>query len=453
MFKKILVANRGEIALRVIRACRELEIRTVAVHSDVDRESLHVREADESFCVGPGPAMQSYLDIPNVLSSAMVSRADAVHPGYGFLAENPAFVEMCQSHGLKFIGPSAHAMRLMGDKAVARETVTKAGVPVMPGTGEVEGPGEALAFGKEHGYPVMIKAAAGGGGKGMRVAHDASDMEKLFNMARMEAEAAFGDGRIYLEKFLSNARHIEFQIMADDHGHVIHLGERDCSVQRRNQKLVEEAPSLALTPETRAEMGGAAVRAAQSCGYSGAGTVEFLFDAKTGKYYFLEMNTRIQVEHPVTEMITGLDLVKWQIRVAMGEKLPITQDQVELRGHSIECRINAESPEDGFMPSFGKITRLHFPGGPGVRIDSNLYQGYSVQPYYDSLLAKVITHGHDREEALARMARLLAELRIEGVKTTQGFHKKLLTNESFRRGEVHTTFIETEMSRELVASL
>jgi len=419
MFKKILVANRGEIALRVIRACRELEIRTVAVHSDVDRESLHVREADESFCVGPGPAMQSYLDIPNVLSSAMISRADAVHPGYGFLAENPGFVEMCQSHGLTFIGPSANAMRLMGDKAVARETVTKNGVPVMPGTGEVEGASEALAFGKEHGYPVMIKAAAGGGGKGMRVAHDAADMEKLFNMARMEAEAAFNDGRIYLEKFLSNARHIEFQIMADDHGNVIHLGERDCSVQRRNQKLVEEAPSLALTPEKRAEMGLAAVRAAESCGYSGAGTVEFLYDSKTGKYYFLEMNTRIQVEHPVTEMITGLDLVKWQIRVAMGEKLPITQDQVQLNGHSIECRINAESPEDGFMPSFGKITQLHFPGGPGVRIDSNLYQGYTVQPYYDSLLAKVITHGHDREEAMARMARLLAELRIEGVKTTQ----------------------------------
>ncbi|MBI3928250.1 MAG: acetyl-CoA carboxylase biotin carboxylase subunit [Armatimonadetes bacterium] len=449
MFKKILIANRGEIAVRVIRACRELDIRTVAVHSDVDRDSLHVEIADETFCVGPGPVSQSYLNIPNVLSAALVAGADAIHPGYGFLAENADFVEICHSHDLTFIGPRVEAMRLMGDKARARRTVTEVGVPVLPGTQEIEEAEHAVVFGKEHGYPVMIKAAAGGGGKGMRVARDSEEMRRLFETARGEAESAFGDGRIYLEKFLPNARHIEFQILGDDHGNVIHLGERDCSVQRRNQKLIEESPSLALDPERRQEMGAAAVRAASACGYTGAGTVEFLFDPAGGRYYFLEMNTRIQVEHPVTEMVTGLDLVKEQIRIASGDRLHLSQNRVLLNGHSVECRINAERPDDDFAPSQGTISEVHFPGGPGVRIDSHLRPGYRVQPYYDSLLAKVITHGRDRDEALARMQRVLSEIRISGVDTTIGFHRRILNNPLFRRGEVHTTFIENEYRREL----
>ncbi len=449
MFRKVLVANRGEIALRVIRACRELDIRTVAVHSTVDRESLHVEAADETFCVGPGPVSQSYLNIPNVISAGLIAGAEAVHPGYGFLAENADFVEICQSSGLTFIGPSPEAMRLMGDKSQARATVEKVGVPTMPGTGDVEGSEEVIAFGKEYGYPIMIKAAAGGGGKGMRVAHDPSDAERLFQTARMEAEAAFGDGRIYLEKFLAQARHIEFQIMADNYGNVIHLGERDCSVQRRNQKLIEEAPSLVLTEEKRQVMGEMAVEAARACDYTGAGTVEFLYDAQSGDFYFLEMNTRIQVEHPVTEMVSGLDLVKQQILVAAGERLDLKQSDVKLVGHAVECRINAERPEDGFAPSMGEVRRVHLPGGPGVRIDSHLCMGFKVQPFYDSLLAKVITYGRDREEALTRMLRVLAEMKVEGIDTTASFHRRIINNPFFRRGEVHTTFIENEFRREL----
>ncbi|MGE0490913.1 MAG: acetyl-CoA carboxylase biotin carboxylase subunit [Vulcanimicrobiota bacterium] len=449
MFRKILVANRGEIALRVIRACRELDIRTVAVHSTVDRESLHVQAADETFCVGPGPVTQSYLNIPNVISAGLIAGADAVHPGYGFLAENPDFVDICQSHGLHFIGPSPEAMRLMGDKSQARATVESVGVPTLPGTGDIGDMSEAVAFGEEHGYPIMIKAAAGGGGKGMRVAQDASQMERLFQTAKMEAESAFGDGRIYLEKFLGRARHIEFQIMADSHGNVIHLGERDCSVQRRNQKLIEESPSLILPADKREEMGSMAVLAARSCNYVGAGTVEFLYDAATGKFYFLEMNTRIQVEHPVTEMVSGQDLVKEQILVAAGARLSLKQEEVRLEGHAVECRINAERPEDGFAPSMGTVTTVHFPGGPGVRVDTHLYPGYQVQPFYDSLLAKVITHGRDRTEALARMQRVLSEMKIEGISTTASFHRRIIDNPFFRRGEVHTTFIENEFKREL----
>lgn len=449
MFKKVLIANRGEIALRVIRACRELGVRTVAVHSTVDRDSLHVTSADESFCVGPGPVSQSYLNIPNVLSAGLVAGADAVHPGYGFLAENPDFVEICESHGLVFIGPSAHSMRLMGDKSQARETVQSVGVPVLPGTKDVADGSEARKFGDEHGYPIMIKAAAGGGGKGMRVARDSSEISRLFDTAKMEAQAAFGDGRIYLEKFLPKARHIEFQIMADQHGNVVHLGERDCSVQRRNQKLIEESPSLVLPEDKRREMGEMAVKAAQACNYEGAGTVEFLYDAKSGGFYFLEMNTRIQVEHPVTEMVSGLDLVKEQISVAAGERMAFTQDEVSLFGHAVECRINAERPDEGFAPSMGTITRLHFPGGPGVRVDTYLQQGSKVQPFYDSLLAKIITHGRDREEALKRMERVLRELKVEGIETTAPFHLRILANEFFRRGEIHTTFIENEFTRQL----
>lgn len=444
MFKKILVANRGEIALRIIRACRELEIRTVAVHSDVDRDSLHVSEADESFCIGPGPAGQSYLNIHNLISAARVARAEAVHPGYGFLAENADFVEICRDSGLVFIGPSAQAMRLMGDKAMARRTAIEAKVPVLPGTSEIQDLSEAHAFAKEAGFPVMIKAAAGGGGKGMRIARDESELEKLFTTAQLEAEAAFGDGRVYLEKFLPQARHVEIQVLADGHGNVIHLGERDCSLQRRNQKLVEESPSPILSPERRQQMGEMAVAAARAVDYTGVGTVEFLLDPRDQSFYFLEMNTRIQVEHPVTELVTGLDLVKLQIQVAAGEHLPLTQEQVVMRGAAVECRINAENPEEGFRPSFGKVHYVHFPGGPGVRIDSHLYSGAMVQPYYDSLLAKVITYGATRDEALARMARLLGEMKVEGVSTTIDFQRQLILHPRFRQGDVHTTFVETE---------
>lgn len=444
MFKKILVANRGEIALRVIRACRELEIRTVAVHSDVDRDSLHVSEADESFCIGPGPAGQSYLNIHNLISAARVARAEAVHPGYGFLAENADFVEICRDSGLVFIGPSAQAMRLMGDKAMARRTAIEARVPVLPGTSEIQDLAEAHAFAKEAGFPVMIKAAAGGGGKGMRIARDESELEKLFTTAQLEAEAAFGDGRVYLEKFLPQARHVEIQVLADGHGNVIHLGERDCSLQRRNQKLVEESPSPILSPERRQQMGEMAVAAARAVDYTGVGTVEFLLDPRDQSFYFLEMNTRIQVEHPVTELVTGLDLVKLQIQVAAGEHLPLTQEQVVMRGAAVECRINAENPEEGFRPSFGKVNYVHFPGGPGVRIDSHLYSGAMVQPYYDSLLAKVITYGATRDEALTRMARLLGEMKVEGVSTTIDFQRQLILHPRFRQGDVHTTFVETE---------
>ena len=451
MFKKVLVANRGEIALRVLRACKELEIRTVAVHSDVDRDSLHVSEADESFCIGPGPAGQSYLNIHNLISAALVARADAIHPGYGFLAENPEFVEICQSHGLVFIGPPAQAMRQMGDKAEARRTVIAAGVPTLPGTSEISDFSEAHEFAAQSGFPIMIKAAAGGGGKGMRIAMEDSELEKLFTTAQLEAEAAFGDGRIYLEKFLPQARHIEIQVLADNYGNCIHLGERDCSLQRRNQKLVEECPSPVISPEKRAEMGAMAVAAAKSCGYSGVGTVEFLFDPRDQSFYFLEMNTRIQVEHPVTEYVTGLDLVKMQIEVAAGAKLTLKQEDVVMRGSSIECRINAENPDDGFRPSFGKIKAVHFPGGPGIRIDSHLYSGYSVQPYYDSLLAKVISYGQTREEALARMNRLLAEMKVEGVNTTIEFQRRLIQHPRFRAGDVHTTFVEKEYLPEMLA--
>ena len=445
MFKKILIANRGEIALRVIRACRELEIRTVAIHSDVDRDSLHVTEADESFCVGPASAGQSYLNIPNILSAAVVARADAVHPGYGFLAENSEFVEICDSHGLTFIGPTAQTMRTMGDKSTARKTVVKAGVPVLPGTQEIADFEDARAFGQEHGFPIMIKASAGGGGKGMRVALADDELQRLFQTAQLEAESAFGDGRIYLEKFLPQARHIEFQILADHHGHVIHLGERDCSMQRRNQKLIEESPSPVLSAQKRMEMGTMAVEAARASDYHGVGTVEFLFDPRDESFYFLEMNTRIQVEHPVTEMVTGLDLVKLQIRMAMGEKLDLRQEDVQLRGAAIECRINAERADANFRPSFGRISTVHFPGGPGVRVDSHLYAGCQVQPYYDSLLAKVIAYGSDRNEALARMNRLLAEMRVEGVDTTIDFQRSLINHPSFRAGIVHTTIVEKEL--------
>ncbi|CAN5253946.1 acetyl-CoA carboxylase biotin carboxylase subunit [soil metagenome] len=407
MFRKILIANRGEIALRVIRACRELGIRTIAVYSEADRESLHVRFADEDVCIGPAPARESYLNIPRIIAAAEVTGADALHPGYGFLAENAEFAEICGRSAITFIGPTPEQIRQMGDKATARRTVAAVGVPVVPGSDLLEDEEGAVETAQDVGFPVLIKAAAGGGGKGMRVATDQASFPRQLVMARNEASAAFGDPGVYLEKYLARPRHIEFPILGDTHGRVIHLGERDCSIQRRHQKLIEEAPSPALTPELRERMGDAAVRCAQAIDYVGAGTVEFLLD-EDGSFYFMEMNTRIQVEHPVTEMCTGIDLVKEQIRAAAGLPLSVAEMPIELRGHAIECRINAEDPERGFAPSPGLVNAFHQPGGPGVRVDTHLYAGYRVPPYYDSLLGKLIAHGSNRGEALARMSNALS---------------------------------------------
>jgi acetyl-CoA carboxylase biotin carboxylase subunit len=443
MFKKVLIANRGEIALRVIRACRELGIQTVAVYSEADRESLHVRFADDDVCIGPAPSRDSYLRIPRIIAAAEITGADAIHPGYGFLAENAEFAETCTASNVTFIGPTADQIRVMGNKAAAREAMIKVGVPVVPGTpGPVEDSDAALEFAKTIGFPVIIKASAGGGGKGMRVARDADDFARSFQLARSEALSAFGNGDVYVEKYLERPRHIEFQIMGDQHGNVIHLGERDCSVQRRHQKLIEEAPSPAVTPKLREQMGNAAVAGAKAINYVGAGTIEMLLDTD-GKFYFMEMNTRIQVEHPVTEMITGVDLVKEQIRVAAGEKLSVTE-LPPLRGHVIECRVNAEDPSRNFQPSPGKITTFHPPGGPGVRMDSHVYAGYTVPPYYDSLLAKLICQGRDRGEAMARMRVALESFVVEGVTTTIPFLARVMQNDRFVRGDVDTKFLERE---------
>jgi acetyl-CoA carboxylase, biotin carboxylase subunit len=443
MFKKVLIANRGEIALRVIRACKELGIQTVAVYSEADRESLPVRFADDDVCIGPAPSRDSYLKIPRLIAAAEITGADAIHPGYGFLAENAEFAETCVASNIAFIGPTPAQIRVMGDKAAARAAMAAAGVPIIPGTpGPVDDVDEALTFARQIGFPVIIKAAAGGGGKGMRVARDPDDFARSFQLARSEALSAFGSGEVYVEKYLSRPRHIEFQILGDTHGHVIHLGERDCSVQRRHQKLIEEAPSPAVGPELRARMGEAAVRGAKSIDYVGAGTVEMLLD-EDGSFYFMEMNTRIQVEHPVTEMLTGVDLVKEQIRVASGLPLRVTS-LPPLRGHVIECRVNAEDPARNFQPSPGRIAAFHPPGGPGVRLDSHVYAGYTVPPYYDSLLAKVICEGRDREEAVRRMQIALESFIIEGVTTTIPFLARVMENPRFRAGEVDTKFLERE---------
>lgn len=442
MFRKVLIANRGEIALRVIRACRELGIQTVAVYSEADRESLHVRFADDDVCIGPAPARDSYLKIPRIIAAAEIAGADAIHPGYGFLAENAEFAETCAASNIAFIGPTAEQIRVMGDKAAARNAMTAVGVPIIPGTpGGVEDPEEALAFAREIGFPVIIKATAGGGGKGMRVATEPDDFVRSFQLARSEALSAFGNGEVYVEKYLSRPRHIEFQIMGDRHGHVVHLGERDCSVQRRHQKLIEEAPSPALTPELRAAMGDAAVRGAQAIDYVGAGTIEMLLE--DGKFYFMEMNTRIQVEHPVTEMLTGVDLVKEQIRVAAGEELSFTETP-PFRGHVIECRVNAEDPARNFQPSPGRLEVFHPPGGPGVRLDTHVYTGYVVPPFYDSLIAKLVCQGRDRQEALRRMQMALETFVIEGVTTTIPFLARVMANPRFQAGEVDTKFLERE---------
>jgi acetyl-CoA carboxylase, biotin carboxylase subunit len=444
MFRKILVANRGEIALRIIRACRELGIRTVAVYSQADRESLHVRFADEDVCIGPAAARDSYLNIPRIIAAAEITGADAIHPGYGFLAENAEFAEICERSDIVFIGPSAEQIRLMGDKAMARKTMAGVGVPTVPGSeGAIEDTEAALATAAEIGFPILIKAAAGGGGKGMRVAQDEATFPAQLQMAQNEARAAFGDPSVYLEKYLARPRHIEFQVMGDRHGNVIHLGERECSLQRRHQKLLEEAPSVALTPELRARMGEAATRGASAIGYYSAGTVEFLLD-EDGSFYFMEMNTRIQVEHPVTELVTGVDLVKEQIRIAAGE--PLSVGTPELRGHCIECRINAEDPKRNFAPSPGQITIFHPPGGPGVRVDTHVYAGYVVPPYYDSLIGKLIVHGNTRDEALVRTRIALESFIIEGVHTTIPFLLDLLHDEDVIAGRLDTKLVERRMA-------
>ena len=441
MFRKVLIANRGEIALRVIRACRELGVPTVVVHSDADRDSLHVRFADEDICIGPPQPQASYLNIPRIIAAAEITGADAIHPGYGFLAENADFAEICERSNITFVGPTAEQIRRMGDKVAARRTMMEAGVPVIPGTEEAVADARlGRKFAEEIGFPVMIKASAGGGGKGMRVARTAEEFESLFVMAKTEAEAAFGNGALYVERLLENARHVEIQVMGDRQNRAVHLGERDCSVQRRHQKLIEESPSPAVTPELRREMGAAAVRGVEAIGYVGAGTIEFLLDAD-GKYYFLEMNTRIQVEHPVTEEVTGYDLVKEQLSVAAGEPLSIPDD-VELRGHAIECRINAEDPYNDFRPNPGVISTFHPPGGLGIRVDTHVYGGYTVPPFYDSLIAKLIVRARTRDEAIERARLALEMFVIEGVKTTIPFLQEVLDHPEFRSGDFDTHFLE-----------
>jgi len=441
MFKKILIANRGEIALRVIRTCREMGIKTVAVYSTADRDSLHVRFADEAVCIGPPPSRQSYLSIQNIISAAEVTGADAIHPGYGFLSENAEFSQICADYGIKFIGATAAQINGMGDKATAKATMIKAGVPVVPGS---EGLLESVEQGKELakgiGYPVIVKATAGGGGRGMRIINKPEDFEKAWNDARTESAAAFGNDGLYLEKFVEEPRHIEIQIIGDQYGKVCHLSERDCSIQRRHQKLVEETPSPIITPELREKMGAAAIKGAQAIGYEGAGTIEFLVD-KHGEFFFMEMNTRIQVEHPITEEVTDFDLIKEQIKVAAGE--PILGINYTPKLFAMECRINAEDPANGFRPSPGKITNLHFPGGHGIRIDSHVYSGYTIPPNYDSMIAKLIVSGQSREEVLTRMKRALQEFVIEGIKTTIPFHIKLMDDPGFKSGNFTTKYLES----------
>lgn len=441
-FSKILIANRGEIALRILRTCEEMGIATVAVHSTIDKHALHVQLADEAVCIGEPPSSKSYLNIPNIIAAALTRNATAIHPGYGFLAENARFAEICADHQIVFIGPSPEAIRAMGDKSTARETMKRIKVPTVPGSdGLIADEAEAIAIAREIGYPVMIKATAGGGGRGMRLVREESELPKLFQAAQGEAEAAFGNPGVYIEKFIERPRHIEFQILADNYGNVIHLGERECSIQRRHQKLLEEAPSPALTPELREKMGETAVRVAKAINYTGAGTVEFLL-SQEGNFYFMEMNTRIQVEHPVTEMIVGLDLIAEQIRIAQGERLKLRQEDVELRGHAIECRINAEDPERNFRPCPGRISGYLPPGGIGVRMDSHVYTDYEIPPYYDSLIGKLIVWAPSRPSAIQRMKRALRECAITGLPTTLSFHQKILEHPAFVAGDVYTNFVE-----------
>ncbi|KGM96977.1 acetyl-CoA carboxylase [Clostridium novyi A str. 4552] len=444
MFNKILIANRGEIAVRIIRACREMGIETVAVYSDIDKDALHVQMADEAVCIGPAKPSESYLNMENIISATVLTGAQAIHPGFGFLSENSKFAEMCNECNIIFIGPDIETMNNMGNKSKAREIMMKANVPIVPGTeGNVETAKEALKEAERIGYPVMVKAAAGGGGRGIRIVRNADELTKMFETAKREAEVAFGDGSMYMEKFIENPKHVEIQVLGDNHGNVVHLGERDCSIQRRNQKVLEETPCPIMTKELRMKMGDIAVKAAKAVNYKGAGTIEFLLD-KNGEFYFMEMNTRIQVEHPVTEMITGIDLVKEQIKVAYGSKLNVTQEDIKFSGHSIECRVNAENPAKGFMPSPGTINITCIPGGSGVRIDSALYQGYKMPPNYDSMIAKLIVHGKDRNEAISKMKRALGEFILDGIDTNISFQFEILNNESFQEGTYNTGFINKE---------
>lgn len=443
MFTKILVANRGEIAVRIIRACREMGIKTVAVYSEADRDSLHTLLADEAICIGPAPSDKSYLNMERIISATVAMKAEAIHPGFGFLSENARFAELCEKCSITFIGPSADLINKMGNKSEARKTMMEAGVPVVPGSKEpVYKVEDAKAMAEEIGYPVMIKASSGGGGKGMRISYGPDDFEANFLNAQMESVKGFSDDTMYLERYIEKPRHIEFQIMADKQGHVVHLGERDCSIQRRHQKVLEESPSIAISGELRRKMGETAVRAAKAVGYENAGTIEFLLD-KNKNFYFMEMNTRIQVEHPVTEMVTGLDLIIEQIRIAAGEPLSVTQDQVKIQGHAIECRINAENPERHFMPCPGLITNVHTPGGNGVRVDSHIYSDYKVPPNYDSMLLKLIVRGKDRKSAIAKMRSALGELVIEGIETNLDFQYEIMNHQAFLQGDTDTHFIPT----------
>jgi acetyl-CoA carboxylase, biotin carboxylase subunit len=445
-FRKILIANRGEIALRVILACKELGIHTVAVYSEADRNALHVRFADEEVCIGPPASAKSYLNIPHIIAAAEITGAEAIHPGYGFLSENPHFVDVCQACGIVFIGPSADIIRNMGNKAQAKATMQAAGVPMMPGSdGVVETVEEALAWAERIGYPVIVKASAGGGGRGMRIVNNPEELPDLYHTARSEAKACFTDDAVYMEKYLLEPRHIEVQILGDQFGNVVHLGERECSIQRRHQKMIEESPSPAISPDLRERICATAVRAAKAVGYYNAGTIEFLLDAR-GDFFFMEMNTRVQVEHPVTEMVSGIDIVKEQIRIAAGRKLSFTQQDVVLRGHAIECRINAEDPWK-FTPCPGRITALHFPGGPGIRMDTALHQEGIIPPHYDSMVAKLIAHGSDRTEALARMRRALDTLVVEGIKTTAPLHRLIMDEPEFIRGTFSTKWLEVFLAR------
>jgi len=441
MFKKILIANRGEIAVRIIRACRELGIKTVAVYSETDREALHTQLADEAICIGPANSKESYLNMERIISATIVTKADAIHPGFGFLSENSKFVELCEKCNITFIGPSADIINKMGNKSEARTTMIAAGVPVTPGTKEPVFDAETgIRLAREIGYPVIIKASSGGGGKGMRIVLNEEEFEANFNNAQRESVNGFADDTMYIEKYIESPRHIEFQILGDKFGNVVHLGERDCSIQRKHQKVIEESPSIAISPELRKRMGETAVRAAKAVGYENAGTIEFLLD-KSGEFYFMEMNTRIQVEHPVTELVTGTDLIKEQIRIAEGLPISFTQDEVHVKGHAIECRINAENPQKNFMPCPGTITNIHFPGGNGVRIDSAIYNGYKIPPTYDSMICKVIVHDKDRISAINKMQSVLGELVIEGVDTNIDFQFDIIGNDKFRAGDINTHFI------------
>jgi len=445
MFNKILIANRGEVALRIIRTCKEMGIRTVAVYSKADEDCLHVSMADEAYCIGPAPSKESYLNVANILSTALLAEVDAIHPGYGFLAENASFAEICEAHHIKFIGPSSEHIKLMGDKVTARNTMEKSSVPVIKGSPLLDTVEEAKAYAEKIGYPIMLKATAGGGGKGMRVVMNENELESAYNITRTEAQAFFNNDKVYMEKFIQNPRHIEVQVVSDKFGNACHLGERDCTIQRRHQKLIEESPSGVVTPEIREKMAEAAINAVKAINYEGVGTIEFLFDGKD--FYFMEMNTRLQVEHCVTEMVTNKDLVKEQISIAAGERLSFSQDEVKLHGHAIECRINAENPDKDFMPCPGEIEGYIAPGGYGVRVDSHVYSKYKIPPNYDSMIAKLICWGENREEARIRMLRAISEYVILGVNTTIPFHKKILRNKSFIQNKYSTKFVEEEMTK------